>query len=103
MGLTRVSGDGVSHAMFIRPRRPDDHAQFEWLLPQCMPLFIYADERGRDWVRWSLPKTVALKLGWDMGCECCGNTEQATHEPDNAYIIDTAWDETSWFLEKQDA
>jgi hypothetical protein len=97
--LPRMDRSLVSTVMFVRPRRPDDHTEFEWLLPQCTPLFVYADENGRDWVRWSLPKEVAAKLGWNMQCACCDHTEPATVEPEHSYAVDMAYDEVDWFLE----
>jgi hypothetical protein len=97
--LPRIDRSLVSTAMFIRPRKPEDHGEFEWLLPQCSPLFVYADENGRDWVRWSLPKQVAEQLGWgEMKCACCGNTEEQTHASEHALAVDTAYDEVDWFL-----
>lgn len=93
----------VSTVMFIRPRRPDDHEQFEWLLPQCQPLFVYADARGRDWVRWAVPSPIAQRLGWSSGCSCCGHTEEASEAPQNAFLADMAYDEIDWFMERQDA
>lgn len=105
MELPRLPADALETVMFIRPRNPDNHTQFEWLLPQCTPLFVYADENGRDWVRWSLPLEVAEKLGWDMRCDApnCCKTEPGTHRPAHAYLVDTAWDEISWFLERDSA
>jgi hypothetical protein len=86
--------------MFLRPRRPDDHREFERLLPQCSPLFVYADENGRDWVRWSIPRQVAEKMGMgNMQCACCGDTEKQTHASTHSYAVDTAYDEVDWFLE----
>lgn len=88
----------VTEAMFIRPRNPDDHAEFEWLLPQCTPLFVYADEDGRDWVRWELPQAVAEKLGWGaMRCACCNARGQLV-EDSNVFHVDTAEDEVDWYL-----
>jgi hypothetical protein len=98
--LTRIGAGLVEPVMFLRPQRPDDHAQFEQLLPQCSALFVYADERGRDWVRWSIPKVVAQRYGWDQGCDCCGKTEDASAGPEHAVLIDTAYDEVNWFLER---
>jgi len=98
--LPRIDRSLVSTVMFIRPRRPDDHAQFEWLLPQCSPLFVYADENGRDWVRWSLPKHVAEQIGWgDMQCACCGDSHEQTHASEHSFAVDMAYDEIDWFLE----
>jgi hypothetical protein len=105
MTLPRMEHDLIQTAMFIRPRDPDDHRQFEWLLPRCAPMFVYADENGRDWVRWSIPRAVADQMGWDMKCHDpnCRKTEEATHEPQHAYVADMAYDEIDWFLERLDA
>lgn len=105
MDLPRVNKSLLATVMFIRPRRPDDHRQFEQVLPQCTPLLIYADERGRDWVRWSVPKTVAQRFGWDMRCTSpgCNCTEEATVAPDSSFLVDMAWNEVDWYLERADA
>lgn len=99
MTLTRLSHTMVDDAMFIRPRRPDDHTELAWLLPLCTPLFIYGDANGRDWVRWSIPVGVARQIGLDKGCACCQKVEEATIAPEHSYVADLAWDEISWFFE----
>src|SRR5262245_49071154 len=96
--LIRVDGTTVPATMFVRPRRPDDHREFEFLLPRCAPLYVYADSEGRDWVRWALPKTVAEQLGWgEMRCACCA-ADTAYHPNDDFVHIDTAYDEVDWYL-----
>ena len=94
----RIDRNAYGEAIFVRPRNPADHREFDFLLPQCTVLFVYADERGRDWVRWSLPQAVATELGWGDGkCDCC----EQTNEPgvDGAMHFDTALDETDWFFD----
>lgn len=103
MTLPRLTRDMVQTAMFIRPRRPDDHREFEQVLPRWTPLFVYADENGRDWVRWSIPLDMALQMGLDKGCQCCSHMEEVSEAPEHSYLVDTAWDETDWYLERLDA
>lgn len=100
--LARLDTDMVSAAMFIRPQRPDDHEQFEWLLPQCTPLFVYEHE-GEDLVRWAIPKQVAEQLGWGGGCQCCGKTEPATEAAEHALVVDIAYKYVDWYLERAHA
>lgn len=95
--IPRKGRGDVPPTMFLRPRNPRDHREFEALLPRLEPVLIYADENGRDWVRWEMAREVAAQMGWgDMKCECCETsaavgTELAVH-------LDTAWDEISWFF-----
>ena len=97
--LPRLDRSMITTTLFLRPRRPDDHREFEMLLPHCTPLFVYADEDGRDWLRWSLPRVVAEKVGLgDMRCDCCGEPLQGGG--DHAVVIDTARDETDWFFDE---
>lgn len=97
--LVRIDRTLVSEGMFLRPRRPDDHREFEVLLPQLTPLFVYADEDGRDWVRWSMPNEVARRFGMEnMQCDCCNNTHPSPGE--HSFTIDTAFDEVDWFLNR---
>src|SRR5262245_7710296 len=97
--LVRVDGTTVPETMFVRPNRPDDHREFEFLLPRCEPLYIYADKDGRDWVRWALPKTVAEQLGWEMRCACCKLETPIVESPGGDHVhIDTAYDEVDWYL-----
>jgi len=97
MNLPRKDVADITEAMFVRPQRPDDHREFEILLPQCTPLFIYADREGRDWVRWAIPKVVAENFGLgEMRCACCDT--KAEIGPLGAYHFDTLWDEISWYF-----
>jgi hypothetical protein len=98
--VPRLARELITEAMFLRPRDPDDHRQFEEVLPQMTPLFIYADEHDRDWVRWSLPRQVAERYGWD-GCRCatpgCNKAHPAPGQ--HSFAVDTAWDEVDWFFD----
>ena len=94
--LPRKEQSEIEETVFLRPQRPDDHRQFEELLPWCTPLFVYAN-KGKNWVRWAVPKTIAEKLGLPTeGCVCCG--EKTVVQDDGDYHVDTAWHETSWWL-----
>lgn len=96
--LPRKDALDVPETMFIRPRRPDDHREFEFLLPQMRPLFVYALD-GQDWIRWSLPRSVAVGIGWgDMRCACCGDGTPAGDS--ESFHVDTALKEVDWFLER---
>lgn len=98
--LERKRHQEIGTTMFVRPQRPEDHDEFEWLLPQCTPLFVYRDGGGRDWVRWALPRDVAREIGWgEMKCACCtaGGPLQATNDD---FHIDTAYNEVDWYLER---
>jgi len=91
--------DDVLPTMFIRPQNPDDHRQFEVLLPQLTPLFVYIDDDDREWVRWSMPKEVAQQFGWgDMKCICCGDSD--TQGDEGTFHIDTALNEVDWYLNR---
>lgn len=93
-----VDRNAYGEAFFVRPQRPDDHTEFEWLLPQMTPLFIYLDDNLRGWVRWSMPPALVAELGWTK----CSDPEcDETHEPgvDEAFHVDTALDETDWFFD----
>ena len=89
----------VPETMFIRPRRPQDHADFEYILPRMQPLFVYEDG-GENWVRWAIPLALAQEIGWaDMRCACCGS--DAGPAGDTAsFHVDTAFDEVDWYLER---
>lgn len=96
--LPRKSEDELEPTMFLRPRNPADHRQFEEVLPWFTPLFVW---RGgvTDWVRWSVPKEKAQQMGIAGGCACCGKDERVEGDMSD-YHVDTAWHETSWWLEK---
>jgi len=99
--LERKFRKDIKETMFVRPKNPDDHAEFEWLLPQCLPMFVYRDGGGRDWVRWALPREVAEQIGWGaMKCACCDTS--AAPEDADYFHIDTAYDEVAFFLERTD-
>lgn len=96
--LTRKQGSEIPNTFFIRPRDPDDHDQFEEILPWMTPLFVYEMD-GIDWVRWAVPPHLAAKMGLDtVGCSCCGGKAE-TGDGTGGYVVDTAWHETDWFLE----
>lgn len=94
-----VDRNAYGEAFFVRPQRPEDHSEFEWLLPQLTPLFVYLDGNLRGWVRWSMPKAVAFDLGWGETpqCACCDAT--ATEGIDGGLHVDTALEETDWFFD----
>lgn len=97
-----VKANAYGETMFVRPRNPDDHRQFERLLPRITPLFVYADEDGREWVRWQVPAEVAIDMGWgDMKCACCGDNSSAIRT-EHGTQMDTAWDEISWWFDARD-
>jgi hypothetical protein len=104
--LPRVDEETAGEARFIRPRDPDDHAQFEWLLPRMTPLFVYElklpedNPNGGDYVRWSLPIQVAQEIGWDLGlpCACCGSVNPIRGE--HAYAVDTKLSEIDWWFKE---
>lgn len=87
----------IEPTMLIRTRDPSDHRQFEEILPWFTPLFVW---RGKhwDWVRWSVPKDAAERMGLTGGCVACGHDHTADGEHGDV-LIDTAWPETSWWLE----
>ncbi len=87
----------IGETRFLRPQRPDDHDDFEWLLPQCEPLFVFADEDGRDWIRWEIPRAVADGMGWSEKCTCCGEST-ALAETTSGVHADTAYNEVNWYL-----
>ena len=96
--LPRRTGD-LAETMFLRPKRPDDHRDFEMVLPWMTPLFVY-EQDGEDWVRWSMPHNVGLRFGLNRGCACCGESETA--EGDNGDVhVDTALNETRLVAERQ--
>ena len=84
--------------VYLRPRDPDDRREFEVLLPWLTPLLVYT-ESGRDWVRWSVPKQIGAKIGLENGCDCCDQQNVVLNGPNDDYLIDTAWNETSWWLD----
>lgn len=94
--IPRRDSDQVAATMFLRPQRPDDHRDFERVLPWCTPLFVYTQD-GMDWVRWSMPRSVGARFGLEGGCACCGASEQVEGDNDD-YHIDTALKETDWWL-----
>lgn len=83
--------------MLLRPRNPADHRQFEEVLPWFTPLFVWHGG-GIDWVRWSVPKDMAEKMGIAGGCVCCGKNDRVEGDMGD-YHVDTAWHETDWWLE----
>lgn len=94
--LSRKNQDDIPETVYLRPQRPDDHAAFEKLLPWCTPLFVY-EMSGKNWVRWSVPKSVGAKVGLSSdGCSCCGN--RTVIEGEGSFHVDTAWHETDWWL-----
>lgn len=99
--IPRVNRSLIGDVMFLRPRQPADHREFEQLLPQCTPVLVYADAAGRDWVRWAIPKPVAQRYGLDQGCACCGKQEGG--ETEHARLVDTAYDEVDWYLNRAEA
>jgi len=82
---------------FLRPQDPTDHRQFEEILPWMTPRFVYR-WRGAEWVRWAVPAATAKRLGLDEGCVCCG-TKPEPLDTEGGLWIDTAWHETSFWLE----
>lgn len=97
--LPRRTDNPYGETMFLRPRDPDDHRQFKMLLPRVTPVFIYADENGRDWVRLEIPREVADSMGFgSMRCACCGDSEVQGNE--HAVQLDCAWDEVSFFFQR---
>lgn len=83
--------------MFLRPRRPQDHRDFEMILPWATPQLVYA-MNDQDWVRWSIPPEMAEKFGIASGgCVCCGHDAVAVSD-DGDYQFDTALHEINWWL-----
>ena len=96
--LPRKNRLDIAETVFLRPQRPDDHRELEWLLPQCEPLFVYADEGGRDWIRWEIPRAAAASLGFSgEKCSCCGDST-AVAETTGGVHADTAYNEVNWYL-----
>lgn len=94
--LPREDFADLVQTVFLRPRNPDDHREFERLLPWFTPLFVYAMD-GDDYVRWHVPTAIGEKMGLDRsGCACCG--EKTVIETDTGYHVDTAVVETDWWL-----
>ena len=86
----------IQEGMFLRPRDPSNHDQFQEILPWMTPLFCYQMD-GRMWVRWSVPPHIGEKLGMhDSACAHCG--KHVTTQEDGNYVVDIAWGETSWWL-----
>lgn len=98
--LPRRQESEVVKTMVLRPRNPDDHRDFQRVLPWFTPLFVW---RGPtfDWIRWSVPTSFAARMGLVGACACCGEDTTARGE-NGDYLIDTAWHEVSWFLEAND-
>ena len=94
MRLRREDHHNLSETVRLRPRRPDDHEQFEALLPWFTPVLVYR-MNGEEWVRWHVPQSVAENIGISGGCACCG---EGAAESDGGYHVDTAWSETDWWL-----
>lgn len=94
MRLVRADHHDLKPTVLLRPRRPDDHTQFEALLPWFTPVLVYWKD-GEDWVRWHVPPVVAEDIGLDGGCGCCGS---GAVEADDGFHVDTAVSETDWFL-----
>lgn len=63
-------------------------------------MFVYADETGRDWVRWAIPNPVAEAYGFAGGCDCCAKTEPGA-QSEHAVLVDTLYTEVDWFLERE--
>lgn len=98
--LPRKPETGVGKTMLIRPIDPNEHSQFERILPWFTPLFVWNDsEVGHDWVRWSVPKDMAERMGFGQGCACCGKEAQLEGEHAD-FLIDTMWSEVSFWLLK---
>jgi hypothetical protein len=95
--LPRKEQSEIEPTVFLRPKDPDDHKQFEELLPWFTPLFLYEMDNA-DWVRWVVPQSIGRRLGIpEDGCSCCGN--KSVVEDGDSYLVDTAWHETDWWLE----
>jgi hypothetical protein len=95
--LPRLGSDMVSrNSLFARPRRPDDHREFEHLLPQCTPLFVYNGQHGLDYIRWSVPLAVARSMWGDVKCTCC---DKSPGIGEHSMLMDTAVIETEWFFD----
>jgi len=69
--------------------------RMERLLPWLTPLGTF-NYRGRDWIRWSMPRTLAEAYGLNEECECCG-AQTLQGEVDD-YLIDIAWSDTKGWL-----
>lgn len=95
--LPRKQESEVEKTVMLRPRNPSDHRQFEEILPWFTPLFVWQDG-DIDWVRWSVPQPLAEKMGITSGCACCGKETQVDGGHGD-YLVDTAWHETSFWLE----
>lgn len=94
--LPRESFGDLVQTVFLRPRNPGDHREFERLLPWLTPLFVYAME-GDDYVRWHVPPAIGEQMGLtSSGCACCG--EKTVIETDKGFHVDTVWSETGWWL-----
>ena len=94
MRLTRSDHHDLEPTVLLRPRRPDDHEQFEKLLPWFTPILVYRMD-DEEWVRWHVPHAVAEDIGIDDSCACwCSGAVKA----EGGFQVDTAWSETDWWL-----
>ena len=94
MRLTRSDHHDLKPTVRLRPRHPDEHEQFEVILPWFTPLLVYRMD-GEEWVRWHVPFSVAEDIGITGGCVCCGS---GALETDGGFHVDTTWSETDWWL-----
>ena len=98
--LPRMTHDKVSETMFLRPRDPSDHRDFQMVLPLMSPLFLYDDEDGKTWLRWSVPMDVAVRFGFNGGCACCGGRKST--DGAHSITLDTLLSEVEWFFDDQE-
>lgn len=95
--LQRKDFSELPATMFLRPRRTEDHREFETILPWATPQLVYM-MNGQDWIRWAMPKAKADEFGLSSGgCVCCGEDAVAISD-DGCYQFDTALLETDWWL-----
>jgi len=97
MRLKREDHQNLEPTVRLRPRRPDDHAQFETLLPWFIPILVYRKD-DEDWVRWWVPQLVGEDIGISGGCVCCGEKAARPDGNEPGFHVDTAWSETDWWL-----
>jgi hypothetical protein len=97
VGMPIVDMHFLPETMFLRPRDPEDHAEWNMILPKSAPLCFYTDEDGSTVLRWDMPRELATALFGDLTCECCGEDNVLDNE-DGTVAVDTMWDEVSWWF-----
>jgi hypothetical protein len=89
--LPRVDGALIEHTLKVQ----GDRRSMADLLPRCEALFIYPDEEGCDWLRFSLPPGLMDDLA-TVECPCCGG--KALRTASGGFLLDVAYDEVDWYF-----